>query len=269
MSAGLAGKRVVNTRALAQAAELDRLLLKRGAIPISYPCIDISPPSDTTALDGSLAELARDDFDWLVLTSANTVRAIAERMDWLDLRFATPARFRTAVVGPATRDAALRALELTATVMPETYQGSDLAAAIPLTLGQRILLPQSEIAPPDLADALTARGAIVTTVTAYRTVTGHGGVQIAPLLVGGEIDAITFASSSAVDGFVTRLAGEGSAPDLLTAIPIVCIGQNTANTARAQGRVAPIIPAEQTLAGLVDALELALSAGHTSKGMIS
>jgi uroporphyrinogen-III synthase len=269
VSGGLAGKRVVNTRALSQAAELDALLRKHGATPVSYPCIAISPPADTTALDGCLKELARGEFDWLVLTSANTVRSIARRMDRLDLRFPSPTRFRTAVVGPATRDAALRELELTATVMPETYQGSELAAAIPLIPDLRVLLPQSEIAPLDLANALTARGVIVTTVTAYRTVIGQGGAQLTPLVARGEVDAITFASSSAVDGFVTRLADEGSGPDLLAGIPTVCIGSSTANTAVANGFAAPIVPVEQTLTGLVDTLDLALSAGHTSKGTIS
>jgi uroporphyrinogen-III synthase len=269
VNGGLVGKHIVNTRALAQAAEFNARLRDRGAIPIAYPCIAVSLPTDTAKLDSSLVDLARDEFDWLVLTSANTVRSIARRMDQLDLRFTTPARFRTAVVGPATRDAALRDLELTATVMPDTYQGSDLAAAIPILPGQRVLLPQSEIAPPDLANALSTRGAGVTTVTAYRTVTGQGGVRLTPLLVRGDVDAVTFASSSAVNGFMSRLTGEGSGLDLLAGIPIACIGRSTADTAMAHGFATPIVPVEQTLAGLVDTLELALSIGHTSKGMIS
>lgn len=268
MSGGLVGKHIVNTRALAQAAEFNARLRARGAVPVSYPCIAVSLPTDTAALDGCLVELARDEFDWLVLTSANTVRSIARRMDQLDLRFSTPARFRTAVVGPATRDAALRDLELTASVMPDTYRGSDLAAAIPILPGERVLLPQSEIAPPDLADALSTRGAFVTSVTAYRTVTGQGGVRLTPLLVRGDVDAITFASSSAVNGFMSRFTGEGSGLDLLEGILIACIGRSTASTAVAHGFATQIVPVEQTLAGLVDTLELALSAGRTSKGMI-
>ncbi len=46
----LRGKRIVNTRALHQAADFDALLTKYGAVPISYPCIVIEPPADTTQL---------------------------------------------------------------------------------------------------------------------------------------------------------------------------------------------------------------------------
>jgi uroporphyrinogen-III synthase len=219
-------------------------------------------------LDQRLAGLALGEYDWLVLTSANAVRIVAGRLRQLDLRIASAPVFKTAVVGPATWDATQRLLALTPAVMPETWQGSDLAIAIPLVPGQRVLLPQSGIAPIDLADALSSRGANVTTVIAYRTLTGQGGVQIAPLLAGGEIDAIAFASSSAVDGFVKRLGCEGLRIDLLGTIAIACIGQSTASTALAHGINPPIVPLNQTLPGLVDALELALSPGRITKGMI-
>ena len=92
--------------------------------PISYPCIAIAPPDDPAELDAALDDLLAGKFDWLVLTSANTVRSLATRGS----ATAGPHRtWRTAVVGPATRDAALRELGLASEVMPETYQASDLA----------------------------------------------------------------------------------------------------------------------------------------------
>jgi len=54
----LAGKRVVNTRAAHQAAELDDLLRGRGAVPVSYPCIAIAPPADPAPLDAALRDAA-------------------------------------------------------------------------------------------------------------------------------------------------------------------------------------------------------------------
>jgi uroporphyrinogen-III synthase len=153
--------------------------------------------------------------------------------------------------------------------MPETYQAADLAAAIPIEPGQRVLLPQSAIAPADLADALTAKGATVRVVSAYRTVAGDGDVRLAGPLARGEVDAVVFASSSAVDGFVSRLRAEGIGVEAVNSVDIVCIGRSTAATARKHGIAAPIVPDEQTLAGVVRALESVFAPQPVSKGMIS
>jgi uroporphyrinogen-III synthase len=284
---GLIGKRIVNTRAVQQAGELDALLRDRGAIPLAYPCIAIEPPADTAKLDEAIADLRAGMFDWLVLTSANTVQVLSERAG----RLPSAPTARLAVVGPGTAEAARRELGLRADVVPSTYRAVDLAAAMPVEPGQRVLIPQSELAAPDLADALTAKGAIVTTVTAYRTVAGSGGVDLPALLARNEVDAVVFASSSAVDGFATRLRVKGEGireqrtedslpkpdtqnlkPDslhssLFTLHPlVVCIGPNTARTAHTYG-LAPLVPAEQTLAGIIDALETEFAA--LSKGLAS
>ena len=69
----LAGKRIVITRARHQAGAFADLLREHGAIPILYPCIAIIPPDDPAPLDEALAHLSA--YDWMLITSANTVRA--------------------------------------------------------------------------------------------------------------------------------------------------------------------------------------------------
>ena len=49
-----------------------------------YPAIAIQPPADARELDAALRN-ARD-YDWLILTSANAVEAVALRLEALDLR---------------------------------------------------------------------------------------------------------------------------------------------------------------------------------------
>jgi len=261
----LARRKIVNTRALEQAGELDDLLRERGAIPISYPCIAIAPSDDPAELDAALDDLRAGKFDWLVLTSTNTVRSLAAR----GFHAVEVPSWRTAVVGPATCDVALRELGLLADVMPEVYQGSDLAETLSVKHGERVLLPQSAIAPTDLADALTAKGATVRIVTAYQTTIGNGGVRIAEFLALGLVDAVVFASSSAVDGFVSRLTNEGLSVGVLCSVPVVCIGQSTAATARQIGFPSPVVPDEQTLGGVVGALESVFAHQPVSKGMIT
>ena len=259
MTGALSGKRIVNTRALDQATELDALLRANGAISISYPCIEICPVADAQPLDDSILALIDGHFDWLLVTSANTVRAIATRLDVLARHLPSPPHFKTAVVGPGTREELHTKLGLHADVIPATYRATELAAAVPIKTGDRVLIPQSAIAPPDLANALTARGATVTTVTAYRTITGRGGVNLSALLANGEIDAIVFASSSAVDGCAARLQVERGRIELLRPVPTVCIGPGTARTAAEHGLPDSVISVEHTLGGVLDALQSVLS----------
>ena len=255
----LSGKRVVNTRGLDFAEELDGLLRADGAIPLSYPCIEICPIDDSGLLDAAVTELADGHFDWLVATSGNTVRSIASRLEALGRSVPSQPPFRTACVGPGTAAELFTNLGLYANEIPVTYRGAELAAEVPITPGERVLLPQSEIAPPDLANALAARGADVTTVTAYRTITGRGGVQLSALLANNEVDAIVFASSSAVNGCAARLQAEGSDISHLQQILTVCIGPGTAGTAADHGLTDTVVPEEHTLGGVLDALRSVLS----------
>lgn len=242
----LAGKRIVNTRAVHQAAALDALLRAHGAIPLAYPCIAIAPPDDA-ALDAAL----RHQFDLLVLTSVNTVLILQER---LAARGVSLNGIRAACVGTATADAARERLGVEVGLIPDEFSADALAAALALSPGMRVLLPQSEIARPALAAALRARGADVTAVTAYRTVCGRGGVNLVPLLRAGEVDAVAFTSSSTVRCFVERLRDEGGDLQDLTGVAIACIGAQTRQTAEACGLTAAVTPETFSLEDLAGAL---------------
>lgn len=236
-------KRVVVTRAAHQAGELADLLRERGFIPVLYPCITIRPPEDAEPLTAMLTNFR--DYDWLMLTSANAVHALAEVArtadsppDWGSVSIAT--------VGEATA-AAVRA-ELAADVAFVAPQSTAeaLAESLPISAGARILLPQSEIASPDAQKRLRERGAVVTAITAYRTgCVSEGGEDVPGMLrVGGRIDALTFMSGSAARCFVARIAPE-SAYDL----PAFCIGPSTLDAARVCGFRAVYMPAHDFSAG--------------------
>ena len=68
----LAGKRVLVTRAAHQAGKLSEGLRALGATPVEVPVLEIRHPESFEALDAALRTLAA--YDWLILTSANTVR---------------------------------------------------------------------------------------------------------------------------------------------------------------------------------------------------
>lgn len=250
----LRGKRIVITRAPHQAGELAAMLEARGAIPLFYPCIDIAPPADTTLLDTAVREAAIGAYDWLVLTSANTVIALASRLAALGMNGST-LQVRVAAVGPATAEAARERLGLQTDMMPETYVAEALAKVIQPIDGAQVLLPQSAIAETTLADELRASGAQVTTIDAYRTVEGSGGVDLPALLASSEVDVITFTSGSTVKNLLYRLEREGGNARLLNNVCIACIGTKTAAVASAHKLQVTVVPAEYTLEGLTTALE--------------
>ena len=70
----LANKRILVTRAAHQAGKLSEGLRAAGADPIEVPVLEIRPPASYDPLDMALRHLY--GYDWLILTSANTVRAV-------------------------------------------------------------------------------------------------------------------------------------------------------------------------------------------------
>jgi uroporphyrinogen-III synthase len=248
----LNGKRIIITRAPHQAAEFERLLCERGAVPLAYPCIDIAPPQNTKPLDDALRDAAANVFDWLVLTSANTVQAVANRI--LNLGLKLPP-LKTAAVGPATADAVHRLLGLETTTIPDTYTAEGLATVVQPAPGMRILLPQSAIAEETLASALKAAGASVVSVEAYQTVIGSGGVNLPALLEAGTVDAVTLTSPSTVYNLMRRFEIEQGNLPVLKNVCIACIGTKTTRAAREHGFFVSVMPDEYTIPGLVEALE--------------
>jgi uroporphyrinogen-III synthase len=249
---------VVNTRSLHQAAELDELLRLHGATPLSYPCLQIVPPLDLEPLDSALSDLVAGRFDWLALTSANTVEAIAARLDVLGYRLPAEPGFATIAVGLATAESAETLLGLRETIIPPASRGDALAHAIPITAGARVLWPASDIARPEVAELLRQRGAEVTVVSAYRTVTGTGGVDLPHLLKNRQVDAITFASPSAVDGLIARLQTEGGDLADLDGIAVVSLGPVTHEAAVSRGFDRSVMSGAPTLPELIETLETVL-----------
>ncbi len=242
----LQGKRIAVTRARQQAPPLLKLLRDLGAIPISYPCLAIKAPVDPRPLDNCLLKLG--DYDWLVLTSSNAPLAIVKRLEMLQL---APdwSGLKVAVVGPKTRAEWQRLAAIDVDFMPVEYGTGQLAPSLPLQAPCRILLPQSNLAHRETAETLRARGATVTTVTAYQTVSGEGGEDLPAMIEAEQIDALTFASPSALHFFRQRWPSP-----VALQLPTACIGPATAQAARDLGFQRVILPSTPGLQGMARAL---------------
>jgi uroporphyrinogen III methyltransferase/synthase len=286
LGSSLWAKRVVNTRSAGQASELDALLRERGVFPLSYPCIDIVPPSDPAGLDRALEDLSEGRFDWLVFTSANAVRAVADaysrrtdrrrRSDSL-LEMTSGALVRPAVgpdgtrilvaaVGPGTARAVRLGLALEVDLEPGVYEAETLAGELLSRRPERVLLPLSEQARDVLPQALKTVGVDVATVAAYRTVTGTGGVDLPRLLRHGEVDAVMFTSPSTVDNLAVRLEKEKGEWSDLKGVCIACIGPVTSRATAEKGLPVQVQPEEHTLRGMVEALETFFREASSEEG---
>ncbi|MGH2549274.1 MAG: uroporphyrinogen-III synthase [Thermomicrobiales bacterium] len=243
----LAGKRVLNTRAIEQQAALDQLLIERSAIPVSFPCIAIEPLESTTELDAELRHAAAGGYTWVLITSVNTSQVLEARLQALDLKLVA----RVGVVGETTAAAVEAWLGRAVDFIPESQHGVALAEHLAITPGDHVLIPASSKTRSDVADAIRKRGAHPHVVAAYRTVTANGGWLTAER----KFDAVAFASPSAVEGFIWRLRSAAIGQAEMIDSVIGCIGPTTFEAARVAGFSKAIQASSYSLEGLVDALE--------------
>jgi uroporphyrinogen-III synthase len=251
----LSGKRIALTRPAAQSRGLIERLRALGAEPLVCPAIAIAPLADYAALDAAIGRLA--EYDWAIVTSANGVHALVERMRALGADLASLQSLKLGAIGPATAQA-LAKYGLRAEFMPSAYVAESILDEIGDVAGQRILLPRADIAREALAIGLRERGAEVDEVAAYRTVPGDGAAELARYVETGAVDAITFTSSSTVrytlDGLEAIGIERTNAVTLLHSVAVVCIGPITAATARDEGLRVHAMAQQFTGDGLVAAL---------------
>jgi uroporphyrinogen III methyltransferase/synthase len=250
----LSGQTVVVTRAAHQSVELAARLRQQGALVLEAPMITVAPPADGgRSLAAAAARLRAGGYSWVVFTSANAVDQFFAYLP--DTR--ALAGTAVAAVGPGTAEA-LRRYRVVADLVPEDYQGEELAACFPAPppapADHAVLLPQAAGARPALRLALSRQGWDVEPVEAYRTVPHHVGEAMLGAIA--RADAICFASPSAIDAYLGQ-AGPGPHPPV-----VACIGPVTAATARGHGLGLVVEAGEHTVEGLVTALVAELTGGR-------
>ncbi len=242
----LFGRKVVVTRARAQASNLVARLSALGAETVELPTIEITDPADGgEALREAAGRVAR--YDWVVFTSVNAVDRLFGYLH--DAR--AFGRAGVAAIGPGTAGA-LAARGVVADLQPASAVAESLVESFPSGAG-RVLLPQAAAARPVLADGLRAKGWKVDVVEAYRTVPARPSHDA--LAAAAKADAIAFTSSSTVTSWLA-LAGADALPPV-----VACIGPVTAATAAEHGVPVSVVAGEHTVEGLVDALVAALRPG--------
>jgi uroporphyrinogen III methyltransferase/synthase len=249
----LMGKRIVVTRAREQASDLVDRLTALGAECLEFPTIKIAPPQDWTLLDRALDNLAT--YDWLVFTSVNAVDFFFQRLFAHEQDVRALGHLRTGAIGPATA-ARLAAFGLKSDILPANYRAEGVVAAFQNEdlAGRRVLLPRALEARAVLPVELTRRGATVDEIAVYHTrPVAQNRAALLQLLENGDVDLITFTSSSTVKNF-KALIPENRCRELLQDVVLASIGPITSRTAADLGFEVAFTADTYTIPGLCQAI---------------
>ncbi|REK05484.1 MAG: uroporphyrinogen-III C-methyltransferase [Planctomycetota bacterium] len=243
----LFGVRVLVTRAAGQAETLAATLSDLGADVPVQPAIEIGPPDDWQPVDEAIARL--EQFDWIVFSSGNGVRAFLGRL-FRSRDARALGAVKLAAIGPASAEELARH-HLQADVVPDEYRAEALAEALQqeAAAGKRFLLVRASRGREVLAEELTAAGGSVEQVVAYTSRDAQAADElVAEQLRAGEIDWITV-TSSAIARSLAQLFG-----DELRNARLASISPVTSATLGELGYDVAAEASAYTMEGLVDAI---------------
>jgi uroporphyrinogen III methyltransferase/synthase len=251
----LFGKRIVVTRAKEQASRFMAALSELGAECIEFPVIEILSPDNLDGMDKAIQSL--ESYDWLLFTSVNGVKYFFDRLYGLGKDIRSLKDIKVGVIGPKTAEAVYEK-GIRSDLIPDEYRAEAVVEAFKKwdVKGLRILLARAVEARGLLPEELRKMGAHVDVVQAYRTVMpGTGTEKVRSMLKDGEINMVTFTSSSTVTNFMAMFKEDGDkVKQWMERIDIACIGPITAKTAEENGIKVSFIAESYTIEALTDAI---------------
>ena len=253
----LRDKRVLVVASPQTAEKLSTRLEAWGAKPVRFQVIEIQRMQDPAALARVLRSL--EQYRWVIFTSSYGVRFFMEQLADKGLSAKDFKHSRICAVGPATAEAA-RGHGLRVDLVPEEYvaegvlralakhaEGSDTLA------GCRILLPRARDAREIIPRELAAAGAQVDVFPCYETLPARVDRSAIQDLLETTPDLLVFTSSSNVTNFVAAL-GHESGRQILNGAVVAVLGPVTAQTVAGFGKQPEILPRENTIDSLLEAI---------------
>jgi uroporphyrinogen III methyltransferase / synthase len=242
----LHGRRVVVTRARAQASGVAATLRALGAEVVELPAIRIVPRLDSAEVRDAVQSIHA--YALVCLTSPNGARLLFEALAEAGRDARALANATVAAIGPGTA-AALAERGITADVVPERSIAEALVEALrDFNLAERpVLVARAAEARDVLPEALRERGAKVDVVALYETVAEDP--DPAAIEAARDADYVTFTSSSTVRNLVAAVGDRfpGRAR-------VVSIGPVTSKAARGAGLDVDVEADRHDPEGLVEAL---------------
>ncbi|MDH4224575.1 MAG: uroporphyrinogen-III synthase [Deltaproteobacteria bacterium] len=256
----LRGLTFLNTREAGDAPLLTAKLEDLGGRVYEQPAIRFLPMEDWHPFDTRLGELT--PADWVVFTSANGVRFALARVIQLDGQrggrlLGVLSAASIAAVGKGTENI-LTTLGLNPRVVPKHYQAENLLHDLLKTVPPqaRVWVLRADGGRTVVEDGLKEAGYPVVATSLYRTGIPPEGIrpEAQAALENNWVDWVVFTSPSTVHNLLAMLP-PGLVQSLKKGRPLAaCLGEVTAGAAREAGLTVALVPSQQDLDGLVEAL---------------
>ncbi len=244
---GLTGKRILITRASGQMESITKRVLRRGGIPVTFPCMAVVCLADPVRRAINLLE---GDGAQALFTSVNGVHCVAAVLG--DAFISAFQSVAVIAVGRYTADA-LEALGVpVAWVSPVASQEGLMNAYRQRGRPGRLVFFRAEQGRDILSETLKEAGVDVHLVSAYRTICpADDASNVIQSLENREIDAVLLGSARTAQHYVRRIADSHLANRPVIAV----ISRQVANGTRAIDLDVQVVAKEASFASMLDGLE--------------
>lgn len=248
----LQNKRIIITRPEPENKILQKKLEQYGAKIYMLPTIKIVK----NILDKKSQDVIKniEAFDWIIFTSVKGVDYFMQAVRKLNIDIEILANKKIAVVGPKTAEK-IQEYNLRIDFMPTIYTTEQLGKELQEISGRKLLLARSNIASKQLVADLQHKGAFVTDIPIYKTISITTQDRVFEDLVQkGVISYITFTSPSTVIGFFERVTDPEIRKKSLL-FPVISVGPVTTKTAEKNGFTHIITADTYTTDGMIKKLQ--------------
>jgi uroporphyrinogen-III synthase len=264
MQLSLYGKIVAITRPEKQAKELAELVSKLGGTPYLVPTIEIKPHRDERLVSRFLNRILREQIDYLIFMSVNSVTFLIEYLEKSGLKDEFLKKIeesRVIAIGPRTqREPKKYGIRVDA--VPSTYTSEGIVESLKkMDLREKTtVILCSNRSRRFLSHGLRKLGARIIEVPIYECVPPADCSRILEFinaLQRGEIDIVTFTSSSTAINLFEIASQHIPVDDLIKNLEravIAAIGPVTRRTLENLGVKVDVMPKEYTIEAMVDSL---------------
>ncbi len=228
-----------------------------GGSVLPFPVIEVQAIKDRHSLDQALASL--HEYSWIIFTSAYGVMFFMARLNERGISTDIESMPKICAIGPATA-AAIREFGYEPALIPTRFVAEGVLEALEIfhgglrhLAGCRILLPRAKDARELLPEALTAAGARVDAIPCYQTVRAEIDKDTVWRLREKKPDLAVFTSSSTIRNLFDILGQEDAKRTLMDST-VAVLGPITGRTAESFGKLPEIIPDQNTVTGLIEAI---------------
>ena len=249
----LLNKTIVITRTVEQSKESSEIFKELGANVITFPTLDIVPPSSWKEFDKIVK--SRTKIDFIIFTSAHSVKMFDRRCSDLNLTL-DYSELKVTAIGNKTAAVCSR-YNIPVHIIPQKFSSEGVVEELSgFNLKDKIVfIPRSEIGREELPEGLEKLGAVIKAAPVYN-------VSIPPedkvakyieILKNSKPDLFIFTSPSTFENFLEILKINNPVK-YFKSFDVAAIGPTTRTAIDSHYVNVNIIPKEYTLSGLAKAI---------------